>query len=146
MTIIVNFNVRNPEWFWSHDKIKEYGDYEEWKLYNDGKVPKHTPTWGYQVAFDVKDVKENRNAVYDLNFSTIDAPDKIQSLQLQDMTHLIFMNDEERVEVAVSNEIIHSYMGAQQRGGKYYYYVFIKEDVEFERPTDTVWLSKGKLF
>jgi len=45
MEVIVNFNVRNPEWYWSVEAIKKSdGYYEEWKALNEDKVPKHNPS------------------------------------------------------------------------------------------------------
>ena len=52
------------------------------------------------------------------------------------------LRSREKAEVMISNEIMHSFMGAKQSGRKYYWYFFIKEDADFERLEDTIWLSK----
>ena len=36
---------------------------------NKDKVEKHTPSWTYEIAFDVVDVKENRKTNFQLLFS-----------------------------------------------------------------------------
>jgi hypothetical protein len=143
MTVLINFNVRNPDWYWSADQMNESGDYyEEWKALNEDKVPKHLPSLGFRISFDVIDVQVNMNTIYDLKFSDRARPEIIQSVKLEDMTHVVFSGGDDKAEVVVSNEIIHSYLGAKKSGKKYYYYFFIKEDAEYERLTDTIWVSK----
>ena len=144
MTVIINFNVRNPEWYWSAEEIREAGSYyEEWKAMNADKVPKHIPTWGYQIGFDVADVKENRKAVCELKYFDTAVPTIVRSFTAEDMTHVIFNGkQDEKAEVMISNEIMHSFMGAKQSGRKYYWYFFIKENTDYERLENSIWLSK----
>jgi hypothetical protein len=144
MTVIVNFNVRNPEWYWSAEEIKEADSYyEEWKALNADKIPKHIPTWAYKIAFDVVDVSENRNATCELEFRDSQDHQIVRSFIAEDMTHVVFTSKQgEKAEVRISNEIMHSFMGAKQSGRKYYWYFFIKEDAKFERLEDTIWLSQ----
>jgi hypothetical protein len=144
MTVIVNFNVRNPEWYWPSEQLKEAGPYyEEWKALNADKIPRHIPTWAYRMGFDVVDVNENRKATCELKFSGSGDPKLVRSFTADDMTHVIFTGKKgEKAEVIISNEIMHSFMGAKQSGRKYYWYFFIKEDADFERLEDTIWLSK----
>lgn len=144
MTVIVNFNVRNPEWYWSAEKIKESGSYyDEWKAFNADRVPRHIPTWAYQIGFNVENVNENRNTTCGLEFRDSEDAHIVRSFTVEDMTHVIFTGKQgEKAEVMVSNEIMHSFMGAKQSGRKYYWYFFIKEDADFEKVDNSLLLSK----
>ena len=145
MKIALNFKVRNPEWYWPETKIKESeGYYETWKILNEDKIYKHIPSWSYEINFDVVDVKENRNADYELRYSNPHNKGEIKSLILNDMTFVTFYGSVEKVEVAISNAIIFSFMGAQKSGSKYYWYFYIKENIEFERLTDLIFISKDQ--
>lgn len=144
MIVNINFNVRNPEWYWSAEEIREAGSYyEEWKALNADKVPKHSSAWGCQIGFDVADVNENRKAACELKYFDTADPDIVRSFIAGDMTHVIFTGTQgEKGEVMISNEIMHSFMGAKQSGRKYYWYFFIKENTDYERLENFIWLSK----
>jgi hypothetical protein len=145
MTVIINFNVRNPEWYWSAQEIKESGGYyEEWKMLNEDTVPKHVPCWGYKVGFDVNNIQENRNTSYDLKYSLIKDPSVTQTIRLDNMTYVTFFGENEKAEAVVSNEILHSFLGAKKSGRKYYWYFFIKENTEYEKLSHVLWLSKAQ--
>ncbi len=146
MTVTINFNVRNPEWYWPAERMEKDGDYyEEFKMLNEGKIPKHIPTWAFKIGFDVIDVKDNRNATYGLEVSSSEASTVSHSVQLDNVTHVTFMGKDEKLDVVISNDIMHSFLGAQQNEGKYYWYFFINGKAEYEKVTDLIWLSKKQL-
>lgn len=142
MKVHVSFNVRNPEWYWTPQQIRESdGLYESWKIINEDKVPKHLPSWTYEVGFDVLDIKENREAIFDLKFGATTSSEIIHTLPLSNMTHVTFIGEGEKAEIAVANAILHSYMGAQQVGRTYYWYFYVKETIGYNKVNDFIWLS-----
>lgn len=84
MKAIANFNVRNLEWYWPEDPLKEAGDYyEEWKELNKDKVDKHNPTRAYKVAFDVRNVEINRHADVEMKYTIAGGDDSIHTVVLR---------------------------------------------------------------
>jgi hypothetical protein len=58
MKVVVTIAVRNPEWYWSKEEMREAGEYrKEWEALNDDKIWKHIPSDTFEIAFDVQDIK-----------------------------------------------------------------------------------------
>jgi hypothetical protein len=145
MKVIVTIAVRNPEWYWSKEKMQESGDYrKEWEAINEDKIWKHVPSDTIEIAFEVKDIKENRNTEYELEFVSAD---KAQSFShtIKEVTAIQFIGDKpnEKAEVVVSNSLIHQYIGARQKEYKYYIYFYLKENWPYERIGQLIWISEN---
>jgi hypothetical protein len=100
MKVILTVAIRNPEWYWSKEQLKETGDYrKEWEAINEDKIWKCVPSDSFEIPFDVKDIKENRKAEFELKFMS---EDKTQSL-----SHIVKVvdfigNKGEKTEVPIS--------------------------------------------
>lgn len=142
MQVIVTIAVRNPEWYWSKEELQDAGEYrKEWEVINEGKIYKHLPSEAFEIGFDVMDIKENRNATFDIKLVSEDRKQSI-SHGLQDVTVLDFIGEKDKVSTVISNSLIHQYIAARQKEYKYYVYFYIKENTEYERLNQFVWLSK----
>jgi hypothetical protein len=143
MKVILTVAVRNPDWYWSKEQLKEAGDYrKEWEAINGDKIWKHVPSDSFEIPFDVKDIKENRKDEFELKFIS---EDKTQSLShiVKDMTIVEFIGEnDQKTEVAISNSLIHQYIGARQKQHKYYVYFYLKENASYERLHQLIWLSE----
>jgi hypothetical protein len=143
MQVILTVAVRNPEWYWTKEELKEAGDYrKEWEALNEDKVWKYVPSDAFEISFDVTDIKENRNAEFEVRFIS---EDKTQSIahNLKDVTIIQFIGEgeHEKTEVVISNSLIYQYIGARQRQYKYYVYFYIKENAPYEKLHQLVWIS-----
>ena len=142
MRVIVTIAVRNPEWYWSKEALQESGEYrKEWEMINESKIYKHLPSEAFEIAIDVMDIKENRNAIYDIKLVSEDRKQSI-SHGLQDVTVVDFIGEKDKVSTVISNSLIHQYIAARQKEYKYYVYFYIRENTEYERMNQFVWLSK----
>jgi len=144
MKVILTIAVRNPEWYWSKEQLKEAGDYrKEWEAINEDKIYKHVPSEQMQIAFDVKNIQEDRQSSFEMKFSTEDKSRMI-SHTINDVTIIKFIgeNHGEVAEALVSNSIIHQYIGAKQKEYKYYIYFYLKENVEYQRLNPSTWISR----
>jgi len=147
MEVHVTISVRNPEWYWSREKIKESeGYYEEWKALNADKMWKMLPSWTLKIDFEVDTFEENRNTDYELKYCHANSHENLQSILLNDMTHVVFKGKEqnETAEIAISNSIIHSFFGAQKVGRTHYWYVYIKEDADYEKLTPVIVVNRDQ--
>lgn len=142
MKVIVIIAVRNPEWYWSKEELQESGEYrKEWEMINEGKIYKHLPSEAFEIDFDVVDIRENRNATFDIKLMSEDRKQSI-SHTLQEVTVVDFVGEKDIVSTVISNSLIHQYIAARQKEYKYYVYLYIKEHTEYERLNQFVWLSK----
>ena len=144
MKVILTVAVRNPDWYWTKAEIENAGDYrKEWEALNEDKVWKHVPSDTFEIPFDVKDIKENRKAEFDFKFTSEDKSQSA-SCRIHDLTIVQFIGEKanEKVEVIISNSLIHQYISARQREYKYYVYFYIKENLSYERFHQLIWLSE----
>ncbi len=59
MKVYISIRVRNSEWYWSKEKMKEHGDYRpDFEMINEGKIEKHIPTVEFDFNFEVKEYQE----------------------------------------------------------------------------------------
>lgn len=141
MRVVVTIAVRNPEWYWSEEKLQETGEYrKEWEAINEDKVEKHQPSEAFEVGFDVADIKENSNSTFDIMLVSEDRSQSI-SHTLENITVVDFIGNEEKLSVVISNSLIHQYIAARQKEYKYYVYFYLKENTPYERLNSFVWLS-----
>jgi hypothetical protein len=144
MKVIFTIAVRNSDWYWTKEEMENAGNYrKEWEALNEDKIWKYVPSDTFEVPFDVKDVKENREAEFDFKF-TLEDKSKSASCHIKDLTIVQFAgeNEEEKIEVIISNSLIHQYIGARQKEYKYYVYFYIKENLYYERFHQLIWLSE----
>lgn len=143
MKVVFTIAVRNPEWYWSKDELRGAGDYrKEWEAINGDKVSKHASSESFEVPFDVKDIKENRQATFNFDFTSEDKT-QIISHCLKDLTIVQFIGaSDEKAEVIISNALIHQYISARQRQYKYYVYFYIKENARYVKLGQVIWLSE----
>lgn len=140
MEVIINFKVRNPEWFWCKEEMQKKNDFRPlFEMVYEDKMEKHIPAWGYGLPFDVIEIKDNRDALFPLEF---DVKGKRIVYELSDCTHVQFIGKENKVDAIVCNSLLHQYLAARKEGSKHYIYFFIKEDVKYERLGDLIFLNE----
>lgn len=142
MRVTVTIAVRNSEWHWSNEELLKAGEYrKEWEMINEGKIFKHLPSETFEVGFDVIDIRDNRNAIFNLKLLSEDRKQSI-SYTLSNVTLVDFIGEKGKVSMVISNSLIHQYIATRQKEYKYYVYFYLKECTEYERLNHFVWLSK----
>lgn len=143
MRVIITIAVRNPDWYWSKEELQEAGEYrKEWEVLNEDKVEKYLPSEAFEIAFDVRDIKENRNGTFDIRFVSEDKSQSI-SHSVKQVTVVEFIGTDQSISIVISNSLIHQYIAARQREYKYYVYFYLKENTPYERLNQFIWLSDG---
>jgi hypothetical protein len=143
MKVVLTVAVRNPEWYWSKQELEEVGEYrKEWEALNEDKIEKHLPSWAYEIAFDVKDIKENREAEYEISFVAKENKAEKMTYCLKDVTVVTFVGDNHTSDVVISNSLIYQYVGVRKMGYKYYIYFYLKGDVSYEKLHQLIWISE----
>jgi hypothetical protein len=143
MEVILTVAVRNPEWYWSKEELEEVGDYrKEWEAINEGKISKHVPSEEFEIPFDVTEIKENRKGEFQLILISEDRTNSI-SHYLTDVTIVQFLGekDQKKIEVVISNSLIHQYIGVRQKHYKYYVYFYLKANIPYEKLHQLIWIS-----
>lgn len=151
MKIAVNIKVRNPEWYWpkermSDSKNKDSMSRKEWEMLNEDKIPKHSAEVDFEYNFDVISYKDNRNSKFGItlfktNNETTNNPLPV-TFTLHDVTVVEFDGGLEKSYVVVSNELIHQFISARQnRNGRFYWYFYLKENSEYVKLTNNIWVS-----
>lgn len=142
MRVIVTIAIRNSEWYWSNEELQEAGEYrKEWVMINESKILEHLLSETFEVGFDVMDIKDNRNAIFNLKLLSEDRKQSI-SYTLSNVTVVDFIGEKDKVSIVISNSLIHQYISARQKEYKYYVYLYLKECTEYERLNHFIWLSK----
>lgn len=140
MNVVVNFKVRNPEWYWSAEEMKKKKDFRElFEMLNEDKMQKHIPSWCYEFPFDVQKIEDNCSAVFPLEFTV---NEKKLIYELSDCTHVQFIGKEKKADAVVCNSLLHQYMAAHKSGTKYYVYFYIKENIKYERLSNLIFLNE----
>lgn len=151
MKVQISIRVRNPEWYWSKEEMKENGDYrEEWEMINEGKIYKHMPTMEFDFNFEVKEYQEADEDTFDIEIylpkdGEIDKENPVR-VQLEDVRVINFYGETDQCSVVISNSIIHD-SDIKKPRGKYYFYFYIKEDAEYEVPpqNENIWLDSAEI-
>lgn len=143
MKIQINISVRNPDWRWLDDDYQK-----EWVLINGGNVAKYSPSVTFGIDAEIQQYVKSELDQHTFKFINLDqtnVPDPvIQKVVLQDLDVTEFINAEGSTPVIVSKSILHNVMAAQNQGkGKFYWYYFIKGDVEYVQCERNIWLSKA---
>jgi len=134
--------VRNPDWFWTKDQLDEARDYrKEWEALNEDKVPKFVPSETLEVAFDVEEIIDNRHTSFEIPLKSKNGD--IATCNLEDLTVVEFRGKIDTWKAAVSNSLIHQYMGARKQEYKLYVYFYIKENVRFHQVAPGIWISEA---
>jgi hypothetical protein len=151
MKIAVNIKVRNPEWYWPKERLidstkKDSMSRKEWEMLNEDKIPKHSEEVDFEFKFDVKSYKDNRNSEYHLTINVSDNVDftnpSTHNVIIKNVTVVGFIGDKEESYVVVSNELIHQFISAKKNAnGRLYWYFYLKEDSDYVRLTDNIWIS-----
>ena len=106
------------------------------------------PTIEFDFNFDVIEFNEVEIDNYALEIFEI-REDKIDDspiiIQLKDVSVVNFIGKNDRSSVAVSNSIIHQYIGNKKRHGKHYFYFYIKEDADWIRVDQHIWLDRKEV-
>ncbi len=140
MNVVVNFKVRNPEWYWSKEEMAEKKDVRPlFERINEDKIEKHIPAWEYGFPFDILKIEDNSNAVFPLEF-VVNGQQFIY--ELHGCTHVRFIGEEKTADAVVCNSLLHQYLAAHKSGAKHYVYFYIKENVKFYRLSQMVFLNE----
>lgn len=140
MNVVVNFKVRNPEWYWTAEEMKEKRDFRElFEMINGDKIEKHIPAWEYGFPFEVLKIEDNCNVVFPLEF-VVDGKKIVY--EVPDCTHVQFIGEDKKTDAVVCNSLLHQYMAAHKSGTKYYVYFYLKENIKFERLGDMIFLNE----
>lgn len=142
MKVQINISVRNPDWYWKED------DYQEtWIAINGDKEAKYllSVTFGFDV--DITEYVKPELDQHTFKFKAFgkDSAEnpQMQEVILNDLDITQFRHAEGSIHVIVSKSILHHVMAAQNNGaGKFYWYYFIKEGVEYVEVERNVWLSR----
>jgi hypothetical protein len=143
MNVVVNFKVRNPEWYWSKEEMAEKEDFRPlFEMINGDKIEKHIPAWQYGFPFEVLKIEDNCNAVFPLEFVVNE-----QKLvyDLHDCTHVQFIGKDKKADAVVCNSLLHQYIAAHKSGTKYYVYFYIKENIHYDRLGNMIFLNEEEI-
>jgi hypothetical protein len=117
-------------------------------MINEDKIQKNVPTIEFDFKFDVIEFNEVENDTYALEIYEIKDDQIVDSpinLQLNDVRVVNFIGKEDRCSVVVSNSIIHQYIGNKKQHGKHYFYFYIKEDADWVRVDQHIWLDEKEI-
>ncbi|MBN8702741.1 MAG: hypothetical protein J0M08_06735 [Bacteroidetes bacterium] len=146
MEVKICIKVRNPEWYWTAKDIKDSkGYYEEWKLLNEDKVYKHVNFVEFEFNFPVLNYEDTRNGEINVLYGEIDEQTNLPEWKVAKFTNMTvarFKGEIKSEYVALSNDIIHQFIGAKNKKGKLYWYFYIKEDIECKKLDENIWLSE----
>jgi hypothetical protein len=139
MKVIVTVGVRNSEWYWSKEDLIEAGDYrKEWEALNEDKVEKFLPSDTFEIGFDVDNIIEDRKTGFDLLYHKDGVPSKYH---LEDVSVFTFLSKEgEKVEVVISNPLIHQYIAAKQKEYAQYVYIYLNENIKYKKGNSFSWM------
>lgn len=142
MKIKINISVRNPDWHWENDDYRE-----EWLVLNEDKVPKFLNSVSFALDADIQQHVKPESDEYVFKFIAADEADvaepAIQEVLLNGLDVTEFIHAEGTITVIISKSILHHVMAAQNKGrGNFYWYYYIKEDVDFFEFKRNIWLSK----
>lgn len=150
MNVSINIKVRNPEWYWGQQDIKasmKKGEmsYDEWKMINEGKIYKHLPAITFDYKFKVESFSENCETnyeitVYDLKNEEAEKQER-HKVTLEDVTVVEFKGENNISHVVVANALKHEFRGAQKSGATHYWYFYLKENAEYVKLMDNIWIT-----
>ena len=119
---------------------------KEWEMLTGDKIPKHSAEVDFEYKFEVKSYKDNRDSKFEITLYTSNSESNSNPLSvtytLHDVTVVDFVGDLEQSHVVVSNELIHQFISARKnRNGRFYWYFYLKENSEYVKLTNNIWLS-----
>lgn len=146
MKIAVSIKVRNPEYYWTEEEVKESQkedemSYEEWLTINGDKIQKHIPAITFEYNYEVIKYEYPEDLEYELPVVTEEGTTE-QSVKIFDVTVVEFIGKDQNSTVVISNDIIHQSIKAKKDKGKTYWYFYIKENSDYISFSPSVWLSK----
>lgn len=118
----------------------------EWEMLNEDKISKHSAFVDFEFIFEVKACSDNRNGIYKLKVYNLDSQNNDKPteniISIEDVTIIEFIGDTEKECVVISNELIHQYIGSTKgKGGRLYWYFYLKENADHNMLTENIWLS-----
>ncbi|WP_316741281.1 hypothetical protein [Pedobacter antarcticus] len=142
MEIQITISVRNPDWYWKEDNYQK-----EWIAINEDKVDKYNPSVTFKVDAEVQHYVKQESDEYTFKIAdpakeiTVDVPFKEVTIQGLDVTEFVYADG--RTPIVISKSILHNVMAAHNNGkGKFYWYYFIKENADYVKFQDNIWLSQ----
>ncbi|MFL5765788.1 MAG: hypothetical protein ACJ77K_17715 [Bacteroidia bacterium] len=148
MKVAINIKLRNPDWFWEPERMKDKkGEMtrKEWEMINEDKVSKYRDAVDFEYNFDVINHTVLKETDFPVTlYSENDENRELvpQDVVLKNMRVVEFTGANTKSVVAVSNDIIHEFFEARKKKGRDYWYFYIKEDVACVAFTKNLWISK----
>lgn len=137
MKVSVNIKVRNSEWFELDDELK---------MINEGKMAKYSDFVDFEFDFEVISHIDNRSTDHALKLQVADNGMQSESIYiLNDVTKIDFIGKAKQHSVVVSNSLIHSFLGAVQRGKRFYWYFFLKENTNYAKLGVSIWIDDAQI-
>jgi hypothetical protein len=152
MKINVIIKVRNPEWDllkerMADSKNKDSMSRKEREMLNEDKIPRHPEEVDFTFTFDVKSYKEIRDSDFPMSVNVSESDEFISSsvhnVIFKNVAVVGFFGDKTESYVIVSEELIHQFIRDEKGSkGKQYWYFYLKENADYVRLAENVWLSR----
>ncbi len=141
MRHVINIKVRNPDWYvaTSESTLSR----ESWEIINEGKIPKHAIFTEFEYKFEILDYHEWIETKYNIEIYSEknNKVNRVGVFTINNVKVVEFKGEQQSSFVVVSNELIHQFISAKKENGKLYWYVFLKENCNYLKLYDNVWIT-----